>query len=78
MQHLEEALNSSTQLDPLCCSKSSTQMVAISGAQAPWPPQAKRRNMCARLLWQCNYYYSKAEVRRVSGAGRVLPVRKDV
>lgn len=64
VQHLDEALNSSTQLDPLCCAISNPQMAVISKVHALWPPRAKHGKMCARLLRPCNDYYFKVGVRR--------------
>lgn len=64
VQHPDEALNSSTQLDPLCAAISNPQMAVISGVHALWPPRAKPGNKGARLLWPCNDYDFKAEARR--------------
>lgn len=64
VQHPNEALNFSTQLDPLCDAISNPQMVVISGVHALWPSWAKHGNMCARLLWPCNDYDFKIEARR--------------
>lgn len=64
VQHPDEALNSSTQLDPLWVAIGNPQMAVISEVHALWPLRAKPGNMGARLLWPCNDYDFKAEARR--------------